>query len=259
MSGLLRNRILHGDALTRLRGLPSGSVDVCICSPPFYGVRDYAVDGQLGLEATVQQWVANLSAVFAEVARVLKPTGSLWVDLADSYSRHPRYGAPAKGLLLAPERLTPALAEAGWIIRNKNIWARTNPRPHSVRDRFICTYDLLLFAVRSRRYYFSLDDVRVPAKVTAPRYQREAWAGPLAPPIGWLHQARALGITAHPLGKNPGDVWRLPTRSFRGAHFATFPPALIERPMLATCPERVCAACAVPRERAAARRPPRTP
>jgi site-specific DNA-methyltransferase (adenine-specific) len=249
VNGLPRNTILQGDALTRLRALPDASVDVALSSPPFYAVRDYHVDGQLGLEDNVEGWVADLTAVFSEVARVLKPTGSCWIDLADSYSRHPRYGAPAKGLLLAPERLMLALADTGWMVRNKVIWARTNPRPHSVRDRLTCGYDVIVFAARSRRYHFDLDAIRVAVTPATPRYQREAWAGPLAPSVDWLHQARALGIRAHPLGKNPGDVWRLPTRSFRGAHFATFPPALVERPILATCPERTCASCGVPWER----------
>ena len=104
-----RNTILVGDAWARLRELPQASVDCVITSPPYYQLRDYGVPGQLGLEPAVEDWVGALGRVFEEVARVLKPTGSLWLDLADSYSRHPRYGAPAKALLLAPERLLLAL------------------------------------------------------------------------------------------------------------------------------------------------------
>src|SRR6202022_4328448 len=104
-------------------------VDSTISSPPYYQLRDYGVQGQLGLEATVREWVEQLRAVCQELGRVLKPTGSLWLNLGDSYSPHARYGAPPKSLLLAPERLLLALAGDGWTVRNKVIWAKTNPMP----------------------------------------------------------------------------------------------------------------------------------
>src|SRR5579883_938269 len=100
-----RNVVLVGDALERLHSLPSSSVDVVVTSPPYFQLRNYQVEGQLGLETSVQGWVDNLVAVLDEVARVLKPTGSLWLNLGDSYSRKPEHGVPAKGLVLAPERL----------------------------------------------------------------------------------------------------------------------------------------------------------
>ena len=149
MSGL-RNTILIGDTLEQLQRLPDGSVDCVITSPPYFLLRDYGVAGQIGLEATVDEWVAKLRAVFREVARVLTPTGSIWVDLGDSYSRHHRYGSPAKGLLLAPERLLLALVEDGWIARNKVIWAKANPMPSSVVDRFAATYDSVYFLAALR-------------------------------------------------------------------------------------------------------------
>ena len=105
MSALPRNRVLTGDATSRLRELPAGTVDCVITSPPYFQLRDYGAAGQIGLEATVDDWVKGLRPVFAEVARVLKDTGSLWLNLGDSFSRHRKYGAPAKSLLLAPERL----------------------------------------------------------------------------------------------------------------------------------------------------------
>src|SRR3954454_13498699 len=110
MTDLPRNTILSGDALEQLQRLPSESVDCVVTSPPYFALRDYQVDGQIGLEDCVDEWVRQLRQVMREVARVLKSSGSLWLNLGDSYSRGERYGAPAKSLLLAPERLLLALA-----------------------------------------------------------------------------------------------------------------------------------------------------
>ncbi|MDA8040762.1 MAG: site-specific DNA-methyltransferase [Actinomycetota bacterium] len=249
MRELPRNTILTGDARTVLAELPEASVDCVVTSPPYYQLRDYAVTGQLGLEPTVDDWARGLVTVARQVSRVLKPTGAFWLNLGDSFSRHARYGAPAKGLLLAPERLVLLLARDGWLVRNKTIWAKTNPMPSSIRDRLSLTWEVLYLLVRSRSYYFDLDAIREPHTSTGPRSGREpvghrpAWAGPLAGTQDGLRRARAAGVPGHPLGKNPGDVWRVPTRGFNGAHFATFPPELIHRPILATCPGLVCSDC----------------
>lgn len=247
-----RNQILVGDVLERLRELPGGLVDCVITSPPYFQLRDYGVSGQIGLEPHVDDWVRRLVEVFREVSRVLKPTGSLWLDLGDSYSRAVRYGGAPKSLLLAPERLLLALAADGWLVRNKVIWSKTNPMPTSVSDRLNTTYDVVYFLVRSRRYFFDLDVIREPHRssrtrsATPPRTRRPDWAGPLAGTQSGLQQARPDGVPGHALGKNPGDVWRLAAANYRGAHFATFPKALVERPLLATCPERVCTGCGQP-------------
>lgn len=247
-----RNTILIGDTLQQLRTLPDACVQCVITSPPYFLLRDYGTPGQMGLEASVDEWVQKLRAVFAEVARVLSPAGSVWIDLGDSYSRHPRYGAPAKGLLLAPERLLLALADDGWIVRNKVIWAKSNPMPSSVSDRLSATYDNVYFLVRSQHYHFELDAIRIPHTSSGSRSEqvgtdrRPDWAGPLAGSNSGLHRARLAGVPGHLLGKNPGDVWRIPTASFRGAHFATFPKTLVERPLLATCPQKVCLVCGAP-------------
>ena len=251
-----RNRILVGDAATRLARLAPGWVDCVITSPPFFQLRDYGVDGQLGLEPTVQDWVEALRGVFREVARVLKPSGGLWVDLGDAYSRRAGYGAPPKGMLLAPERLLLALADDGWIVRNKVIWAKTNPMPTSVGDRLNTTYDPVYFLVRNPTYYFDLDAIRLPHRTSQAKRGPmpvipPSAVGPLADSNRGLAKARFDGSPGHPLGKNPGDVWSLSTRGFKGAHFATFPPALIERPLLATCPERICSGCGSPWRRRA--------
>ncbi len=233
----------------RLRELPASSVDCVVTSPPYFQLRDYATPGQLGLEPTVAEWVANLVRVCREVARVLVPSGALWLNLGDSFSRYPKYGAPTKSLLLAPERLLVALADDGWLVRTKVIWSKTNPMPSSVTDRLSLSYEVIYFLVRQRTYFFDLDAIREPHRSSAakrsrvPQQQLPAWAGPLAGSRNGLRQPRATGEPGHPLGKNPGDVWSVATRGFRGAHFATFPPELVRRPILATCPAVVCTAC----------------
>jgi len=236
-----RNRILIGDATVQLRLLPPDSIDCVVTSPPYYGLRDYGMAGQLGLESNVGAWVDAMRSVFAEVARVLKPTGSFWLNLGDSFSTHPRFGAQAKGQLLAPERLLLGLVDDGWIVRNKVIWTKPNAMPTSVIDRLNTTHEYVYFLVRSRRYFFDLDAIREPHRTNRRIGQRRPpdltkVIGPLAAKRDGLSRARLNGVPGHPLGKNPGDTWSIATRSFRGAHFATFPEALVRRPILATCP-----------------------
>ena len=248
-----RNTILNGDVRSILPTLPEDSVDCVITSPPYFQLRNYSHPDQIGLEQTVEDWVAEIIWVTDELARVLKPTGSMWLNLGDAYSRHQRAGSPPKGLLLGPERVAIELNSRGWTIRNKVIWAKTNPMPASVRDRLTCTWEVIYFATRSRHYHFDLDSIRTPHRSRRPAQRRRprartrpAWAGPLAGNNSGLDRMKAAGHPGHPLGKNPGDVWTLPTANYRDAHFATFPRRLIERPLLATCPQRVCVSCGLP-------------
>jgi DNA modification methylase len=253
-----------GDALNVLRTLPSASVDTAITSPPYYLLRNYGASGQIGAEESVVGWVNQIVAVCSELARVIKPSGSLWLNLGDSYSRHERYGAGPKSLLLGPERVLLALADQGWVVRNKIVWAKPNPTPASVVDRLTCTWEPVYLLTRSPHYYFDLDAIRAP-HCSQPKPQgttrpgkystdRAKWAGPLAGSNDGLVRARAEGRPGHPLGKNPGDVWSVATTGYRGAHHAVFPPALIERPIRATCPERVCRQCGEPWRRVRARK-----
>jgi DNA modification methylase len=259
MTALPRNTILLGDVRERLAELPDGSIDTVITSPPYYGLRDYGEPGQLGLEPDVHGWVKDLRAVFREVARVIRPTGSAWLNLGDSFSRHVRHGAPPKSLLLAPERLLLALSQDGWVVRNKVIWSKTNPMPSSVTDRLSLTYEVVYFLVRSKAYFFDLDAIREAhtssraKRARPPRNIAAGWAGPLASPREGLRRAQAEGRPGHPLGKNSGDVWRIATQGFSGAHFAVWPEELVRRPLLATCPEKVCTACGRPWRRRALR------
>lgn len=251
------NKVLVGDAAKRLRRLPAGSVDTVVTSPPYFLLRDYGVKGQIGLEDTVDGWVEHLTGVLDETARVLKPQGSVWLNLGDTYARSPSHGTLAKSLVLGPEKLLLALSDRGWIVRNKVVWAKPNPLPASVRDRLNTTWEPLFLLTRAKDYFFDLDAIRVPPRSAlkgptvagkATKYGvrakgRPEWSGPLAGNNSGLEKMKARGAASHPLGKNPGDVWTIPTAAYRGAHFATFPEALVERPLKATCPERVCRTC----------------
>lgn len=247
---LPRNQILTGDAAEVLATLPEASVDTVITSPPYYAVRDYGAAGQLGQESDVLGWVEELRPVCRGLARVLRPTGALWLNLGDAISRHQRYGVAPKSLLLAPEQLVLRLVQQdGWILRNKVIWAKSNPMPSSVSDRLTMSWEVIYLLVRQPDYYFDLDAVREP-HTSSPTKQRRPhgpeqtdWAGPLAASRGGLADLKASGRVGHPGGRNPGDVWREATSSYRGAHFATYPPAIVRRPILATCPPLVCTIC----------------
>ena len=254
---LQRREVIVGDAAEVLSQFPDGSVDCVVTSPPYYLLRNYRIRGQLGLEPTVDDWVKRLIVVADQLARVLRPTGSLWLNLGDAYSRHRHYGAPPKSLLLGPERLLLALADRNWIVRNKTVWSKPNPMPASVRDRLNTCWEPVYFLVRSQHYFFDLDAIREPHQsrrkptgrlTTTEKYsgRRPNWAGPLAGANDGLVRAHAAGRVGHPRGKNPGDVWQVSTARYTGAHFATFPTRLLTRPILATCPERVCASCGKP-------------
>lgn len=259
MSDLPRNQILIGDAIQRLQGLPCTSVDCVVTSPPYFRLRDYEVTGQLGLEAHVDQWAEGLRAVAAELARVLMPTGSLWLNLGDTYSTQSGQGGARKSLLMAPERVAQRLLGDGWLLRNKIIWAKSNALPTSATDRLATTYEVIYLFVRSPRYFFDLDAIRTPHRSQAPRARakrparppttRDQWRGPNSDGDLGLKALKALGLVGHPLGKNPGDVWTMATSNYRGAHFATYPVALAERMVRAGCPERRCTSCHRPWKR----------
>jgi site-specific DNA-methyltransferase (adenine-specific) len=255
-----RNVVLAGDVRKVLADLPAESIDSVVTSPPYFQLRDYGMSKQMGLESTVDEWVDELRLVMGGIARVLKPTGSVWLNLSDTFSRHQRYGAPAKSLLLGPERLALALIEDGWTIRNKVVWAKSNTMPTSVRDRLSCTWEAIYLLTRNGSYHFDLDAIRIPHRSERKKTAgsrgpsnlastRPDWAGPLAGNNAGLSRLKAQGLVGHPLGKNPGDVWMMSASNFRGQHFATFPPALVTRPLLATCPERTCTSCGKPWER----------
>lgn len=254
---LPRNQIIVGDALKRLSALPNASVDCVVTSPPYFSLRHYGADGQLGLERHVDQWVDQLSAISEQVARVLVPTGTFWLNLGDTYSSHPSQGAQRKNMLLAPERLALRLQRDGWIIRNKIVWAKPNPVPSSIPDRLNCTYEVIYVLARQPRYFFDLDAIRIPHRsastsTSIPRRTaatHDAWRGPNSMPATGLRSLKAQGQVGHPLGKNPGDVWTIAPGGYRSAHHAIYPLILAERMIAAGCPEARCTRCRTPWKR----------
>jgi len=245
VKALPRNTILTGDARDVLAGLLPESVDCVVTSPPYANaVRDYGKAGQLGQEPTIAEYVQDLRDVLRGVRRVLKSTGSLWLNIGDSYARRPRQGAPQGSLMLAPQRIALALAADGWVTRNVCCWVKPNPLPQSARDRLSPTYETVIFATKSRRYFFDLDAIRIPhrsadrARVALTERGRRYQGNNTG-----LGKLKAAGRVGSARGKNPGDVWTIPTAIDRLGHQATFPKALIERPILATCPERICVQC----------------
>ena len=176
------NNILQGNSLDVLKTLPDESVDMCITSPPYWGLRDYGVYGQLGLESTFQEYITKLCQIFDEVKRALKPEGSCWVNLGDTYasgggaSRHkgytdpkypngrngsfdepatnPQIGATDKCLCQIPSRFAIAMTDRGWILRNEIIWYKPNCMPSSVDDRFTVDFEKIFFFVKNKKYYF---------------------------------------------------------------------------------------------------------
>lgn len=250
---LPHGRILLGDAQQQLQGLADASVDCIVTSPPYYRLRDYGVTGQLGDEASVTSWVQQLRDVAVELARVLTPTGSLWLNLGDSYATHQREGAARKSLLLAPERLALALTDDGWLLRNKIVWSKPSVMPTSATDRLRCSWEVVYVLTRSPNYFFDLDAIRLPHTSRAAPQRRpktdDSSRGPNAAGTSGLAALKAAGLPGHPLGKNPGDVWQLATSSYRGDHPAMFPVKLAERAIRAGCPERRCIACRRPQRR----------
>ena len=188
----------HGDAATTLAKLPDGSVDCIVTSPPYFGLRDYGVDGQIGAEATPGQFVASLVDVFHEARQVLADDGTLWLNLGDSYvnaggagtqgqtgqrasrtftaeGRPPRGDLPAKNLLGIPWRVAFALQDDGWILRNDIIWAKPNAMPESMTDRLSSRHEHLFMLTKSARYWFDLDAIREPTSTRSPGRRGRRW------------------------------------------------------------------------------------
>ncbi len=261
-----RNIIHTGDALGMMRNLPNESVDMVFTSPPYYALRNYGVGadrGEIGQEKHILDWVNNLMAVCDEAKRVLTPTGSLWLNLGDTYSPGPRHGARRKSLLLGPQRLALRLIGDGWLLRNWVVWAKRNHLPSPVADRLTPAHEALLFLTKQGEYFFDLDAIRLPHTSRPPRADRAQTAAGTRPkgrtdgrrpdssPLGsrGLSAMHAKGRIGHPRGKNPGDVWLVATSQYRGAHRATMPVELAKRAIAAACPELRCIACRAPWQR----------
>ena len=272
----------HGDALEVLRSLPDASVDCCVTSPPYFGLRDYGEPGQYGLEESPAAYVETMRAVFAEVRRVLTSDGTLWLNLGDTYysgkgaavgpdKKQParrgyvrpvdKAGQPwapgPKSLLGIPWRVAFALQDDGWTLRNDIIWHKPNGMPESVQDRFSAQHEHVFLFAKNRRYWFDLNHLREHLKypqaesIAAMRAvgmndagkarETQTGAGKNAPEVQRLaDEAKAVlgGYYREFLydgGRNPGDVWTIPTQPFGEAHFAVMAQEIARRAILAGC------------------------
>lgn len=227
-------KILRGDCAVSLQQLPDQSANCCVTSPPYWGLRDYGHDGQIGLEESPEIYVQKLAAVFREVRRVLRPDGTLWLNIGDSYNAYNGNRGPSasfqsttekalpslpkgygltckelknKDLVGIPWRVAFALQADGWYLRQDIIWHKPNPMPESVTDRCTKAHEYLFLLSKSERYYFDAEKIQ---------------------------EKTAFGVAEK---RNKRSVWSVNVQPFHGAHFATFPPALIEPCILAGCPD----------------------
>lgn len=225
-------RVLVGDVRTRLTELPDGSVQTCVTSPPYWGLRDYGQGDQIGLEQTPEEYVTQLVDVFREVRRVLADDGTLWLNLGDSY------GA-GKQLMGIPWRVALALQSDGWVLRQDIIWHKPNPMPESVTDRCTKAHEYVFLLSKSARYLYDADPIREPlAPATiqrdkSPRGRSQAGGGSAKSLAGYEYTPDLGNMTSNPLGKNKRSVWTVATKPFRAAHFAVMPESLVEPCILA--------------------------
>jgi len=253
------NLIWYGDCRTVLRTFAAMGLqaNTCVTSPPYFGLRDYGHEGQLGLEQTPESYIANLVEVFRCVRDVLRDDGTLWVNIGDSYARNPAKGTTGtpngrniaemgysggggippgvkeKDLIGIPWMLAFALRADGWYLRQEIIWAKPNPMPESVKDRCTKSHEQIFLLSKSPRYYFNHEAIKEPAKwerwgnqtVKKEQQGTAKWIGDKS-----KEELQAMGK------KNKRDVWMVATRPYKGAHFATFPPSLIEPCILAGSP-----------------------
>lgn len=245
-------RIIIGDALTELRKIPDNSVNCCVTSPPYYGLRDYGMESQIGLEKTHQEYIDKLVKVFREVKRVLKNDGTLWLNIGDSYSKGSKVcdcnGSlfKSKDLIGIPWLLAFALRNGGWYLRQDIIWNKPNCMPESVKDRCTRSHEYIFLLSKSEKYYFDSAAIAEPA-VTSDRSSPRGSKGTMTANSGRRKQDYA-GIRTYtgfneryfskpsPQMRNKRDVWNVSTSGFKGGHFAVFPEKLIEPCILAGCP-----------------------
>lgn len=256
-------RILIGDARERLKELPDGSVHMCVTSPPYFGLRDYGVEGQMGLEATPAEFVSGMVDLFREVRRVLRDDGTLWLNIGDSYASDTKWGGstsgkhvraqhgdtgigrrrtasglPHKNLIGIPWRLAFALQDDGWVLRQDIIWSKPNPMPESVQDRCTKAHEYLFLLSKGPRYRFDADAIAEPATGEAPG-NKKATKGGRAYDAGASEHRTAANL--HHIGaretRNKRSVWTVTAEPFPEAHFATYPPALVEPCILAGSPK----------------------
>jgi len=240
------NDIHIGDAEEVLEDMPSESVDSVVTSPPYWGLRDYGEEGQLGLEDTPEEYVERLVNIFNEVKRVLKPSGTLWLNLGDSYND--------KSLAGIPWRVAFSLQRDGWFLRNDIIWMKPNPMPESVTDRCTTSHEHIFLFSKNKKYWFDQDAIREPLEKSSKKRLRYGYGGSKGQEKKKVSSINTKTIEKSKdkqlsKGRNKRDVWEITTKSFAPAHFAVFPPELPRTCVKAGCPPKVCGECGKPYER----------
>lgn len=247
-------QLIIGDCIEALESLSAASVQMCVTSPPYWGLRDYGTAGQLGAEETPAEYVRNLVNVFAAVKRVLKDDGTLWLNLGDTYAANRSYQVPStkggpkhapaqgfrgsamrvpeglkeKDLIGIPWRVAFALQEDGWYLRSDIIWEKPNAMPESVKDRPTRCHEYLFLLAKSPKYYYDADAVREP---TVPLWGPDEGFAPSRKdhhitPQSAIRQGKGR-MGNNPLGRNKRTVWSVNTKPYKGAHVAPFPEALV--------------------------------
>ena len=263
------NKIYNEPCLETLKKMPNDFLDSVITSPPYWQLRDYGYEGQWGLEPTYQEYLQHLWEMMDEIYRVLKPSGTVWINLGDTYSTQSgtnkalaagkKYdidstylinrvesenlikdkSLPSKCLLLIPHRFAIGCIERGWILRNDIIWAKRNGMPESVTDRFSKKHEYIFFMTKQEKYYFDLDAIRDKHKevsITRNKYGLSKYDDKDAS----RNREFKPGDFLHLKGKNPGDVsdfWDITTKGSTNEHYASYNDELIKKPILAGCPE----------------------
>ena len=272
MKPIQLDHIYTGDCLEVLKTLPDESVHCCVTSPPYYALRDYGMDEQIGRETSPKEYISRLTEVFAEVRRVLRFDGTLWLNIADTYAgkgnqgdfvdaKNPKgrngqavalnykvEGCKPKDMIGIPWMLAFSLRDAGWYLRNDIIWMKENPMPESVKDRCARCYEHIFLFSKSRKYHFDYKAISEPiAPTTAERLKRGlngsnkfGKASPGQAQQQTINRVREHGSITddmiNPL-RNKRDVWTINTVPFKGGHYAAYPPKLVETCLLAGCPE----------------------
>lgn len=259
--------IYCADAREGLRALPDASVQCVVTSPPYWGLRDYGVQGQIGLEPTLPEFVEAMTEVFREVSRVLRADGTVWLNMGDAYAGGGRGGNPEesahrkqatntgsvtgaakdpgktpaglkpKDLCGIPWRVAFALQDAGWYLRQDIIWHKPNPMPESVTDRCTKAHEYIFLLSKSVRYYYdsgAIKEISTTGDVRKPYGSDGAWS--MDGRDKWAEGAGQPRANAKLDTRNKRSVWTVTVQPFPGAHFATFPPKLIEPCILAGCP-----------------------
>ncbi len=246
-------QIITGDALEELKRLPGTYCEMCVTSPPYFGLRNYEVDGQIGLERSPNEYVEKLVRVFREVRRVLKNDGTLWLNIGDSYATRSSSQPPTntrnrcghtvksvptgykpKDLIGIPWLLAFALRADGWYLRQDIIWKKTNCMPESVKDRCTKSHEYLFLFAKSPRYYFNAEAISEPStkrclQTALPRFGGKKYGDNKEEETRTKSGAGYIPT----LRRNKRDVWAIRTAGFKGAHFAVFPEELVRPCVLA--------------------------